>query len=827
LTDIAANSSTTASLTVGGSATDSLEVLGDHDWFKITLTAGQAVTVTINGITLEDSFLNVRDASGNVLFSNDDVIDGVIRDSKVTFTPSYTGTYYIDVGAFSDQYTGSYTVSVQPYPPPPATYDQIAHQLTANYWDGDTHHWNVTQGGTITVNISTLTAAEQTLARAALQEWTDVIGVHFQEVSAGGQIVFDHSESGSSPVAQTSANWGSDGIITSAHVQISSSWVNTYGTSLDSYSFQSYVHEIGHALGLGHAGDYNSTATYPNDASFANDAWSTSIMSYFDQSENTYFANQGFSRLFVLTPMDADLVAMQSLYGLSTTTRTGNTTYGDNASAETAGGIFDAMAYPRAAFSIFDSGGNDTIDYSNVSASQLINLNPETFSNVNGFVGNLTIDRGTIIENAIGGSGADTIIGNSANNVLTGNAGADTLTGGGGNDTFKDTIAGHNGDTITDFGSGDQIIFTDAALGSFTYSLSGNTLTYSGGSMTLQGTVSGTWSATTASSGGVDLTLTSAAAMASTHHAQDDFNGDGHSDILWRSDSGVIGESLGQTGGGFAGNSAVNVPVSTDWHIAAFADFNGDGMNDILWRNDNGTISESLGQLNGGFAGNAPVTVQVPINWHIAGIGDFNGDGLSDILWRNDTGVLSESLGQPNGGFAGNAPVTVQVSTDWTIATIGDFNGDGRDDILWRNSSGLISESLGQPGGGFAGNSSVTVQVDTAWHVVGTGDFNGDGFSDILWRNDSGLISESLGQSNGGFAANPAAGGQLATDWHVAAIGDYNGDRIDDILLQNTNGQIAEWLGQSNGNFLVNSAVNVNPGIQWHVQDPFIHDPFA
>src|SRR5206468_647479 len=143
--------------------------------------------------------------------------------------------------------------------------------------------------------------------------------------------------------------WGSNGIITSSHIQISQSWVNNYGTSLQSYSFQSYVHEIGHALGLGHGGEYNDTATYSTDALFANDSWSTTIMSYFDQQENTYFSNQGFSRLFALTPMDADVLAMQSLYGLSTTTRTGDTVYGDNANAN---GVYDAVAYPRAEFTI-------------------------------------------------------------------------------------------------------------------------------------------------------------------------------------------------------------------------------------------------------------------------------------------------------------------------------------------------------------------------------------------------------------------------------------------------------------------------------------------
>src|SRR5205085_6264146 len=77
---------------------------------------------------------------------------------------------------------------------PVATVDQLASQLTNGYWNGDTHRWAVTQGGTLTVDIHTLNSSEQTLARTALQEWTDIIGVHFQEVSNAAQITFDHSE---------------------------------------------------------------------------------------------------------------------------------------------------------------------------------------------------------------------------------------------------------------------------------------------------------------------------------------------------------------------------------------------------------------------------------------------------------------------------------------------------------------------------------------------------------------------------------------------------------------------------------------------------------
>ena len=49
--------------------------------------------------------------------------------------------------------------------------------------------------------------------------------------------------------------------------------------------------------------------------------------------------------------------------------------------------------------------------------------------------------------------------------MLTGGVqGADSLTGGAATDTFRDTAAGLNGNTITDFAAGDRIVITDATL---------------------------------------------------------------------------------------------------------------------------------------------------------------------------------------------------------------------------------------------------------------------------------------------------------------------------------------------------------------------------
>ncbi len=536
MVDIPGNSTTTRTITVGGTTSDTLEVVGDHDWFRITLTAGQSISVALDGISLEDPYLRIYDASGNLLYENDDTNPGIDRDSLLAFTATYTGTYYIDVGAWDENYTGTYQLSVNTYTPPPlATADEIADQLVSGAWGGDEHHFNVTQGGSITVNLTALTAAGQTLARAALATWTDIIGVNFVEVSSGGQITFDDNEEG----AFSSSNW-SNGIISSSHVNVSTQWLADYGTGLNTYSFQTYIHEIGHALGLGHAGNYNGSARYPFDALFQNDGWPMSVMSYFSQEENSYFSGQGFDFNYLVTPMMADILAMSALYGLSTTTRTGNDTYFGN--------FYGAMC-------ILDSGGTDTIYSPWGGPTQLINLNPGTFSNVGGYVGNLSIALGVTIENATSASGNDTLIGNGVDNVLDGGDGNDTLIGGAGNDTL---IAIHGNDSL-DGGEGidtavlGPAVSANLALGTATFG--------GGGSSTLTSienligssdndTLIGSASANVLSGGfGEDLI--------SGGDSNDTLNGEGYDDQL----NGDAGNDILRGG---TGNDTLNGGAGTD-----------------------------------------------------------------------------------------------------------------------------------------------------------------------------------------------------------------------------------------------------------------------
>ncbi|QIL02770.1 VCBS repeat-containing protein [Sphingomonas sinipercae] len=135
-----------------------------------------------------------------------------------------------------------------------------------------------------------------------------------------------------------------------------------------------------------------------------------------------------------------------------------------------------------------------------------------------------------------------------------------------------------------------------------------------------------------------------------------DFNGDGRDDILWRSDNGTVTNWLGRADGSFI-NNHINTGevIPLDWHIVGTGDFNGDGNSDILWRSDAGTVTNWLGQDNGGFINNHANTGQViPLDWHIVGTGDFNGDGRSDVLWRSDHNVITDWIGQDNGGFGDN-----------------------------------------------------------------------------------------------------------------------------------------------------------------------------
>src|SRR5207248_291570 len=104
-------------VTVGGSSSGTIDFNGDRDWFRVQLTGGTTYTINLQGQhagagTLEDPYLRVHNSTGALLAENDDIVLGTNRDSQLTFQVAVTGTYYLEAGAFDDNYVGTYRVSV-------------------------------------------------------------------------------------------------------------------------------------------------------------------------------------------------------------------------------------------------------------------------------------------------------------------------------------------------------------------------------------------------------------------------------------------------------------------------------------------------------------------------------------------------------------------------------------------------------------------------------------------------------------------------------------------------------------------------------------------
>lgn len=320
------------------------------------------------------------------------------------------------------------------------TLDQVLNQLNSgSAWSGDVITYSFPQDAAQFVGwdeadgFVAMTDAQIEIVTYALTGWDDLIAANFSRVDEDSDIEIAYTTTG--------IDYAHAYYPTSGSVWLNPDYDDVFNPVVGEYGYETIVHELGHALGLDHMGNYNGSGDW--EPSSYQDSTVLSIMSYFgpDQyigEDKVMWADWEKDGVVysAQTPMLNDIMAIQYIYGVETTTRTGNTVYGFNSNViGAAAHIFDFSINDVPILTIFDSGGEDTLDFSGFLTDSVISLISGAFSSVNEMTNNIAIAYTAMIENAVGGGGGDQIIGNEGANTLMGGAGDDLLQGGEGVDT--------------------------------------------------------------------------------------------------------------------------------------------------------------------------------------------------------------------------------------------------------------------------------------------------------------------------------------------------------------------------------------------------------
>jgi serralysin len=295
-------------------------------------------------------------------------------------------------------------------------------------------------------NFGTFNTAQQTTTRAALKMFATVANLSFSEIT---ETSLQHADLRLALSDKPRTAWA---YCPTTSADGGDAWFNKSSGSYTSplkgnYAYLTFMHEIGHALGLEHA---HEATIMPQDR----DSIEYTVMSYRSQvgaSTTSGYVNETWG--YAQSLMMFDIAALQHMYGANYTTNSSNTVYSwspatgemfiNNVSQGAPGGN-------KIMLTVWDGGGGDTYDFSDYSSDLKVDLRPGSWTTTatsqlarlhwdgsklaDGNIANALLhksDARALIENAVGGFGNDALMGNDTNNWLNGAAGNDRLTGGG------------------------------------------------------------------------------------------------------------------------------------------------------------------------------------------------------------------------------------------------------------------------------------------------------------------------------------------------------------------------------------------------------------
>ena len=342
-----------------------------------------------------------------------------------------------------------------------------------------------TSGGTVTYAFDpSFTPSERATYLAALQAWQNVANITFTQAASGSAADLSFQRNSTSQAFFTSTGGVEPPVGATAvpqrvgpYVSVDmrpgggfGNWANDYSDGGDSYN--TAVHEIGHALGLGHGGPYNEGegsggAGAPGSQFTVYDQAPYSIMSYVAPTDTRakFYADYPLRADYgtvpgtttantAVTPQMLDILAIQRIYGAAQSgPLTQAQTFGFNTTiSDATRTFFDFTINTRPVVTLYDSApSGNVLDLSGFAQGSTVDMSPGSFSSVGGLTNNLGIAYGTTLSAVIGGGGGDRITGSGTAETILGGGGADSLSGGAGNDVLEG-----GGDTDVLFGNQDN-----------------------------------------------------------------------------------------------------------------------------------------------------------------------------------------------------------------------------------------------------------------------------------------------------------------------------------------------------------------------------------